>query len=240
MTNIIDADAAKLAGLQIDLLQKFRAGKLALTELEMFLKLAPKDRTNRFGDWKQTKADFLASTVKVSPSESEKFALLRDLGTIIVPAGYDHATALALFRKENHKKFYYYNDGITDANFPNPSRILRAGDRLKVLAYHQIVSGETTSVERMAFLSVQPGNVYTGAQGAALVFEQKCAQLPKGKWYASFDEADRLWQDADGHRGVPRVHVHSDGDFEFSLGNLGDPWDQGDAFLGFCDESLEA
>lgn len=235
MTDIIDADAAKLAGLQIDLLQKFRAGKLSLAELELFLKLAPKDRANRFGDWKQAKADFLSSTVKASPAEPEKFALLADLGVIVVPEGYDHATSLASFKEANRKKFYYYNDDISDANFPNPSRILKAGDRLRVRAFHQTARGETSSAERMDFLRDQQA-VFTGAQGAGLVFEQKRAELPKGKWYTSFDEADRLYEDADLKRRVPDVVARSSGDFGFDLGGLGDPWRQLNAFLCFCDE----
>lgn len=235
----IDADAAKLAGLQIDLLQKFRSGKLTLAELALFLKLAPKDRANRFGDWKQAKADFLASTVTAPPVEPEKFTLLRDLGVVVVPEGYDHFTALTTFKQQNRSNFYSYNDSITDANFHNPSRILKAGDRLRVKVFQQIVAGETSSVERMEFLRTEKA-IFTGAQGAALVFEQKRDQLPKGKWYASFDEADRLWQDADLDRRVPRVGASSGGGFEFGLGGFGYPWDQRNAFLCFCDEFLDA
>ena len=235
MAHSIDADAAKLAGLQIDLLQKYRAGKLSLAELELFLKLAPKDRANRFGDWKQAKADLLSSAVKTPPAEPEKFALLADLGVIVVPEGYDHATYLASFKEANRKKFHYYNDDISDANFPNPSRILKAGDRLRVRAFHQTARGETSSAERMDFLRDQQA-VFTGVQGAALVFEQKRSELPKGKWYASFDEADRLYEDTDLPRRVPLVVAYRHGDFRFDLGYLGSPWNQNNAFLCFCDE----
>lgn len=176
----------------------------------------------------------------MSDQTQEKFALLCDLGTIVVPKDYDHATALASFKEQNRDKFYYYNDDINDANFPNPSRILKAGDRLMVHAYHQIVSGLTTSAERMAFLSLLQGNVYPGAQGASLVFEQKRAELLRRKWYASFDEADHLWLNAAGRHRGPHVRVDLVGDFEFELGNLDGPWDQENAFLGFCDESLIA
>ena len=45
MSNIIDADSArKLAGLQIDLLQKFRAGQLTLEQLNWFLGLSVSQR----------------------------------------------------------------------------------------------------------------------------------------------------------------------------------------------------
>ena len=39
MDTIIGADAAKLAGLQIDLLQKIRSGQVTLDHLEWFSKL---------------------------------------------------------------------------------------------------------------------------------------------------------------------------------------------------------
>ncbi len=86
----------------------------------------------------------------------------------------------------------------------------------------------------MAFLATQKA-IHTGAQGASLVFDQKRDQLPKGKWYASFDEKHRLWKDAHGNHGVPDVDASSDGDFWFGLGYFEDVWDVDDAFLCFCD-----
>lgn len=166
---------------------------------------------------------------------TEKFALLADLGMIIVPDDYDPKNRLTLFGKENRKKFYYYNDDITDANFPNPTRVLKPGDKLRVRVFEQTVKGNTTSEERMAFLATQKA-VHTGAQGASLVFEQKRDQLPKGKWYCSFDEKDRLWKDADGRRRVPFVGAYSGGDFRFCLGCFRDGWDGAHCLLCFCDE----
>ena len=225
-TQIIGADAAKLAGLQVDLLTKVRKGSITLEELEMFNNLTPKARAERFGDFKKPKP--------APTKQTEKFDLLVDLGIVTVPDNYDHATRLATFKKENEKKFYSYNDAITDKNFPKPTRILKPGDKFHVRAYKQIVSGETTSEERMAFLAKQKV-VLVGAQGASLVFEQKRDQLSKGKWYASFDEKDKLWKDADGYHRVPDVRALSGGGFRFSLGDFEDAWDVGDAFLCFCD-----
>ncbi|MBP6974781.1 MAG: hypothetical protein KBB54_02440 [Candidatus Pacebacteria bacterium] len=173
------------------------------------------------------------------PEPTTKFALSIDLGIITVPADYVHGTCLKTFFDLNRKKFYDVNTDISDTNFPTPSRILKPGDKLHVRAYNQIVSGTTTSEERMAFLTEQKANVYTGAQGASLVFEQKRDQLPKGKWYASFDEAENLYKDADGDRRVPNVAAYSDGVFDFDLGNLEDVWDDDNAFLGFYDVTEE-
>ena len=225
--NIIDADAVKLAGLQIDTLQKVRNGHITLSQWERFNNLSPDDREARFGDWKKPEP--------TAPAEpTEKFALLVDLGIITVPDDYVHDKRLTTFGKLNRKKFYYYNDEITDKNFPNPTRVLKPGDKLRVRAFKQVVGGTTTSEERMAFLATQKA-IHTGAQGASLVFDQKRDQLPKGKWYASFDEKDRLWAVAGGYHRVPRVDCRSGGDFEWDLGCFEHVWDDDDAFLCFCD-----
>jgi hypothetical protein len=165
-------------------------------------------------------------------NNSEKFALLVDLGIITVPDDYDHATALTTFGKKNRKKFYYYDGEITDPNFPNPTRVLKPGNKLRVCAFKQVVGGTTTSEERMDFLRKEKA-IFTGAQGASLVWDQKRDQLPKGKWYASFDERNRLWQDACGGHRVPYMCCHSDGDFGFDLGHFDRFWDDNGVFLCF-------
>ncbi len=224
MSDIIGADAAKLAGLQIDTLTKVRAGQITLEQWEMFNNLSVDDRAERFNDRK-----------KVKPAEpTEKFGLFADLGIITVPDDYVHEKRLTTFGKKNRKKFYYYENEITDKNFPNPTRILKPGDKLRVRAFKQVVGGTTTSEERMAFLATQKA-IHTGAQGASLVFDQKRDQLPKGKWYASFDEPDRLWKDADGYNRVPVVRADSDGDFYWVLGGFEAVWGVDRAFLCFCD-----
>jgi hypothetical protein len=150
----IDADAARLAGLQIDALSKFRDGQLSLDHLERFLNLSPEARKERFGDGKKPKAP---------AGPTKKFALLVDLGIIVEPDDYNHAMALAKFLEKNRKKFYGVDKNITDANFSNPSRVLKPGDRLWVRAFKQIVGETTTSEERMTFLAAQKA-IHTGAQ----------------------------------------------------------------------------
>lgn len=175
---------------------------------------------------------------QVAPEPTEKFGLLVDLGTITVPADYDHANWLAKFKVKHQggekKSFYSYNDAITDEDFPNPSRILKPGDRLWVRAFEQVFKGTTTSDERMAFLATQKA-IHAGAQGASLVFDQKRDQLPKGKWYASMDEKKRLWKDAYGRHGVPGVGARSDGDFRFNLGYFEHVWNEFSVLLCLCD-----
>jgi len=175
-----------------------------------------------------------AETARLAGLQTEKFALLVDLGIITVPDDYDHATQLASFRKKNYRKFYSYNDAITDRNFSHPSRILKPGDKLLVRAFKQIVPDTTTSEERMAFLETQ-GAVYTGAQGASLVFDQKRDRLPKGYWYCSFDKKERLFKDADGNLRVPSIG--GDGDFGFHLAYFEGTWCERFIFLCLSDLS---
>jgi len=167
-----------------------------------------------------------------------KFGLLVDLGIITVPADYDHITCLAAFKKRHQsgkkKSFYGYNDDSNDQNFPNPTRILKAGDKLLVSAFKQIVKGETTSEERMKFLAEQ-GAIHVGAQGLTHVFDQKRDQLPKGYRYSSFDEKERLWPDGKRIHRVPDFDADSDGDFYWDLGRFEDPWGVSDAVLCFRD-----
>ena len=224
MKDFIGAEAAKLAGLWVDALQKMRDGQMALGHLEWFNNLT-KDERDRF----------MAGEKPVSkPTSPDKFGLFKDLGIITVPKDYVHNTRLASFEKENRKKFYYWNDAITDKNFNKATTKLVAGRKFRVKIFKQIVGGTTTSEERLAFLKTQNA-ILVGAQGASLVFEQKREDLPKGYWYVSFDEKEALWKDADGYHRVPCLLRRSDGDWNFGLGGFGGVWGDDDCLLCFCD-----
>ncbi len=228
MNLIIDADAAKLAGLQIDLLQKVRVGHITLGHLEWFTGLTSDERENLLAGKKP------ASKPDSPPAPpTEKFSFLMDLGIVTVPAGHKHQTRLGTFRKEHGGKFYFYNDDITDENFSRPTRVLKSGDKLHVRVFRQCVGGTTTSEERLAFLATQKA-VYTGAQGASLVFEQKRDQLPKGYWYTSLDQKEALPRIV-GYLRVPYVSRYSGGVFKFNLGYFEEVWYDVRCLLCFCD-----
>jgi len=235
MSTIIEADAATLAGLQIDFLQKVRGGHITIDHIRWFNGLSKDARDAYVLNGKP------AAKPETPPEPTKKFALLKDLGIMVVPADYVHGKQLARFNKEYGAELYDFNKAITDGNFPHPSRILKPGDRLHVYAYHQIVGGTTTSDERMAYLAEQKHDVYTGAQGATLVYKQKKDELPKGKWYASFDKPENLYEDSDRNHRVPDVNAGSGGGFKLDLGYFESVWYGLNAFFGFCDEKpLEA
>ena len=161
----------------------------------------------------------------------EKFVPLVDLGVVTVPVD----PRLATFGRENRKRFFHYEEAITDANFSNPTRVLKPGDELEVQAFRQVVPGATTTEERLEFCRRQNGNVFVGAQGVSLVFELKRNQLPRGLWYGSFDQKKNLWKDARGCYGVPNLVVLRSGDFDLDLECFEQPRDEGYAFLLYRD-----
>ena len=163
----------------------------------------------------------------------DKFALLADLGVVTVPEEHQ----LAAFRRENERFFWHYNEVITDANFRHPTRILKPGDRFRVQAFRQIVSGVTASEERIDFCRRQEGNAFIGAQGIPLVFSQKRDLLPRGLWYSSLDQREHLWKDAHGCYGVPNLVALRGGDWDFDLRCFERLRDDSYAFFAFRDLS---
>ena len=154
---------------------------------------------------------------------------------ITVPANYRHVTQLATFKRGHKKNCYSYSHAITDANFAKATTVLTPGRKFKVKIWKQMVGGMTTSIERLAFLKSQKA-VFTGAQGASLVFAQKRHALPKGYWYVSFDEKDALFEYEEGYHGVPSVYAGSHGDFHFDLGPFECDWRDAHCLLCFCEE----
>lgn len=215
MDTNIGAEAARWAGLQIDLNQKYRVGHITADHLEWFNNL------------KRTDRDKLAGIT----SPDVRFELVKTLD-IMVPDDYIHETRLADFAEAHRSEFYYFNDGVTDSNFGKATTQMKPGQRFKVDVFQ--IKETITSEDCLAFLRSQKA-ILTGTQGASLVFEQKRDQLPKGQWYASFDEMERLWQDTAGHR-VPVIRAHSGRDFGFYLGPFGRGWRGDCCLLSFRDD----
>lgn len=218
MKNIIGADTAKLAGLQIDTLQKIRNGQIILEHLEWFNKL------------NKTERDRLAGVNIADPH----FALLNTF-QFTVPENYDHATQLASFAKENREKFYFYNDDITDTNFAKATNKLTPGKTYEAKIFG--ITKQVASEDCLAFLKTQKA-ILVGAQGISVVWQQAKENFPKGKYTVSFDEKNALWRDAFGYYGVPYMYRCLDGGWVFSLGYFEDGW-RGD-YCVLCVRDLSA
>ena len=215
MDTIIGADAAKLAGLQIDQLQKVRKGRITLEHIEWFNGLL------------RTERDKLSGVSRSDP----RFKLVKTLD-ILVPADYVHATRLTSFAEAHRSEFYYYDSNLTDQNFGRATTQLKPGQRFKVDVFQ--IKETVTSENCMVFLHSQKA-LLVGAQGASIVYEQERKELPKNRGYISFDEKENLWQDADGRHRVPHIDAHSGGAFYFRLGYFGDPWRDVCCLLSFRD-----
>ena len=222
--NTIEADAAiKLAGLQIDTLSKFRSGNITFEQWEMFNNLTPEDRALRFRDLKKE---------ATPPTPREKFYFVKAI-QVTVPEDYDHATQLTTFHNKNYEKFSSYNSNITDGDFSKVSHRLVPGKTYTVKIFGIHKSEVATSKECIKKYK-QEKAFFVGAQGVSVLWEENRKDLPKGKWYASFDEKENL-PVADGYHWVPHVFARSRGDFDFRLGNFEDDWNDRDCLLCFCD-----
>lgn len=162
-----------------------------------------------------------------------KFRLLVELGDIRVLSYYVHERQMARFLGMYGKNMYSYHNAITDANFPNPSHVLKPGDKLQVSAFALSVGYMATSEECLDFLAIQQKAVLVGAQGLSLVFERKRHQLPRGYLYASFDHKERLWKRTSGGPKVPDLGVYEDGGFDIGFAPWGGGWGWQNAILCF-------
>ena len=147
----------------------------------------------------------------------EKFGTLSDLGIITAPPDFVPVSE------------------FEGGSFPNPSWVIRPGQRIWVRAHNQVVSGTTTSEERLAFLASLESYL-PSAQGASLILEQKPELLPGRQWYGFFDKREHLWEDVESRDfRVPGILVGG-GSFLPDLGFFKRPWNGFYSFLSFCDE----
>lgn len=208
----IGAGTTKLADLQIDLLSKIRNEIIGLDDLEWFLNLSQEERNKFF------------------PDPDKRFKISKEF-KIKIPKNYKHETQLATFSKKYKKQFYYFNEDITDENFSKVTDKLVAGKTytVKIISILQKVSSED------CIRVLKKNNaIFGGAQVASITYQLKKNELPKGKFYLSFDEKNSLWEDADGNHRVPRLYHYDDGVFSFRLRYFERDWYGGSCLLAVC------
>lgn len=173
--------------------------------------------------------------LSADPSVDERFAFVKSFW-LDVPKNYVHETQLTSLTNEYRNGLYYMNDALTDKNFAKTSHRFRPGTRVLVKVFN--ITRRVTSDDCLTFLRANHA-VFVGAQGASLVAQAAREELPKGRWYASFDEKEALWKDAGGYHRVPLLYRYSDGDLRFFLGHFERDWDDGHGLLCFGDESSD-
>jgi hypothetical protein len=173
----------------------------------------------------------IAAIIEKQAEDNPRFELIKEF-KMRVPSTYDHASQLDTFCEAHIGEFFHYDSDITDAHFMCASRKLIPGKTyiVKIFDLKEMMS----SLECLAFLALYNA-VLAGAQGIALVYQEKKDELPVGKMTISLDEEDALWTDPDGHRRVPRMY-HLFGDrYMFGLNHFEDSWGGNCCLLCLCD-----
>ncbi len=170
---------------------------------------------------------------KFTPSASAdpRFEFVKEF-KLTVSTKYDHGTQIGTFTEKHRKEFYYFNDEITDGHFAKATRKLEPGKTYTVKLVN--IKKRVTSEDCVAFLASQSA-ILAGAQGASLVYQEANGELPKGKYYVSFDEKNAFWEDEDGRHRVPYVDHGSGGGWRFHLGYFESCWDVDYCLVCFCD-----
>lgn len=160
MNTIIDADAAKLAGLQIDLLQKVRQGHVTLGQLEWFTGLSKEERNNLFLSSRSSLLEFV-STVVV-PANTCKFVAREGLVCDVSVA----AAVKIRYLSENFIEWFLGGRGKIEA--PMTEQVLRYAKLRKPSFDGAIIAelgGEAkaeTALREMFFLMKKQGHGQPG------------------------------------------------------------------------------
>lgn len=188
----IEANAAKLAGLQIDLLQKIRSrnGQVTLKHLEWFLDLTKEER------------DYLSNVEIININD--RFKLLHAF-ELTIPKDHIHSIQLGEFMKKNR---FHWDIAINDENFKNVSHKLIPGKTYKVEIY--ITTKKCSSLHFLGFMEKE-GVYLVGAQGLSVVLQYKKEELPIMKCIVSLDKERALYNDRSGGIRVPRVSIGANG-----------------------------
>ncbi len=217
----IGADAAKLAGLQIDLLQKLRQQQVTPAHLEWFNNLSREQRDRLLAEHFDPRY-FLISEFKLT-----------------VPKDYDHRTQLARFREKHGKEFSFFNENITDENFSRVTDALVPG-RTYLAKVFGINQGKVVSSEDNIALYESQNALLTGAQGLSVAYEQARGQFPVSRWLVSMDREQALWEDSSGARRVPAVYRCRGGYWYADLGPFEFDWSDYFCLFCLCDQPSDA
>ena len=186
MYSIIGADSAKLAGLQIDLLQKLRQGQITMGQLEWFNNL-PKD----------IREDILAGRKLIMeppkpPEPKGSLEWIHSLGFLKIPDDYVHETRLDSFcatRREHCRSMWTGSDLSSQKN-KKASVQLKPGQAFLVDAYMWF--GPQTTLEPFIELLRGMRSFFLGAHGASLVLELMNEEMIRDRSYCSLDEPECL------------------------------------------------
>ncbi len=148
------------------------------------------------------------------------FEWLGTIGYLFVPEDYQHESCLGEFQwRRRARGLDLYNKLVTDERCARVSKALRPGDRLYVSFFRNTSKTAFGIDEGLEFLWRQ-GAVFLGAQGLALLSEQKGGRFPTGYDCVSLDRIIRLPLDDTGHWRIPVSRYYEDETRGFELETL--------------------
>lgn len=130
----------------------------------------------------------------------------------------------SLIKKEY---WYYVNSNLTTDNFPLTTT---ETDNPKIIKMSKSFSSQE-ALDEIKRHGCRPATAWELAQWSV----NHRDEIKKGTYIIALGQ---LWQDSDGHHGVPRVIAYSDGDFDFDLGCFENDWHSDYCLLAFCDPAL--
>ena len=177
MPKNIGVDAAKLAGLQIDMLQKLRNGQMTIEQMEWFSGLTADDR-----DWLLGNRD----------------SRFKQIGffNFFVPEDFAHKTCLGAFKKNHQEKFAFpREDGVLfeDKRFARVTDELASGQRIGVCVFEARVN---VGFEDCLNFVRRRSDLLVGAQGLVVAIEQAWSYFPRGQDCFSLDMKNVLWKNS--------------------------------------------
>lgn len=218
MVTNIGADAAKLAGLQIDFLQKLRRNEISFEHFLWFVNLRKSDRDKLIG---------------VENILVDAHFILREEFKFTVPEDYNHGTQLAEFMQKNGEEFnLYHKPGLTDKNFNNPTHRLCPKKNYLVKLFSVLKEGLTFE-DNLRFLKSHKA-LLVGAQGLSLLYQLRKDKFSAGTSVVSFDEKSRLWKDDGLNRRIPLIERRFDGSLDFIFRSSEETLRENDCLLCFC------
>lgn len=186
--NTIDADAAKLAGLQIDQLQKLRQGHRTLADIKWFNDLKRED----LSDLQSGRKRIMVPPTPPEPTGSLEW--VHSLGMLTVPMNYVAEKRLEAFRptyEKNAALFHHWPHDLTDKKHARASIKIKAGQVFNVDAYMWFGPDTDLSV-CLGIIASMRGTFLLGSYGASLVLEHMHSVLIKDRPYVSLDEERSL------------------------------------------------
>lgn len=173
----------------------------------------------------------MVKIISLEPIVDKRFKFVKEF-KITVPNDYNHVTQLATFAERCKRRLNYYANDATDINFAKTTDKLVPGKtyRVKIFAVSQSIQSQ----DALSLIASQKG-IFTGIQGASLVYQLEKEELPTSKWYISFDKKDALWVDSNGDCRISDTYLYLDGDINFNLSCFEKNINVGNYILCFCE-----